>query len=67
MSEVKAKKRAIITIHKVFGGDGVDEVYLEKQRLIKLLNSLKDTTPEIQNFSAFLKNGEVMHPQTSEK
>ena len=48
-------------------GDAVDGVYLEKQRLIKLLNSLKDTTPEIQNFSAFLKNGEVMHPQTSEK
>ena len=36
-------------------GDGVDEVYLEKQRLIKLLNSLKDTTPEITEFQCVLK------------
>lgn len=36
-------------------GDGVDEVYLEKQRLIKLLNSLKDTTPEITEFHCVLK------------
>ena len=36
-------------------GEGVDEVYLEKQSLIKLLNSLKDTTPEITEFQCVLK------------
>ena len=36
-------------------GDGVDEVYLKKQRLIKLFNSLKDTTPEITEFHYVLK------------
>ena len=36
-------------------GDGVDGVYLEKQRLIKLLDSLKDTKPEITEFQRVLK------------
>ena len=36
-------------------GDGVDEVYLEKQRLKKLLNSSKDTTPDITEFHCVLK------------
>ena len=55
MSEVKTKQHAIITIGYVFVGDGVDEIYLEKQCLKKLLNSLKDTTPEITEFHCVLK------------
>ena len=55
MGEVKSKKRAIITINYVVVGDSVDEVYLEKQRPIKLLNSLKDTTPKITDVQCVIK------------
>ena len=55
MSEVNTKKRAIITINLVFVGDGVDEVYREKQCMIQLLNSLKDTTAEITDFQCVFK------------
>jgi hypothetical protein len=48
-------------------GDKVNEVYLEKQRLIKLLNSLKDTTPEITEFQCVLKERRGDAPQTSQK
>ena len=67
MSEVKTKKRKITTIHQVFVGNKVNEVYLEKQRLIKLLNSLKDTTPEITEFQCVLKERRGDAPQTSQK
>ena len=55
MSEVKTKKRALINIDYIFTGDGVDDVYMEKKRLKKWLESLKETTPEITDVQCIIQ------------
>ena len=37
------------------GGDGVEDAYLEKKRMVKLFESIKETTPELLNFQIVMR------------
>ena len=49
------KMSGVIQMDYTFDGDGIDDAYMEKKRLTKLLESIKETTRALIDFQIVMR------------